>query len=177
MRVTLLTITILAAVIFTLATNGDEPQKRSAELQVLDRFVGEWDFDVTNKLPNGQSITGKTSETRTWSLGGKFVRFENPQSEKPDEPEFQMLITYDPATKTYPGFLMSGSSRSVVDGTWDPAKQIMTFRGKSTDSSGVTFVYTNRFTDNDHWEVTGIIKDAAGKVIIEQIQEQRRRKK
>ena len=177
MRLISLTLAVLAAATFSQATNGDDTPKRSAELQVLDRFVGSWDFDVTIKSTNGVTETGQTSETRSWTLGGKFVQFENPKTEKPDEPEFQMLVTYDPATKTYPGVLMSGSSRSSVDGTWDQPTQTMTFRGKSADNSGTTFLFKNRFLDNDHSESSGVIKDAAGKVILELTQKQTRRKK
>lgn len=176
MRMTFLTVAVLAAALLSVAANGQDAPKRSAEWQVLDRFVGTWDFEVTNKLPNGETITGKTSEARTWSLGGKFVQFENPQTEKPDEPEFQMLVTYDPVTKTYPGFLMTGPNRSLVTGTWESQTKTMTFRGNSTDTNGITFVYTNHFTDADHCEVSGVIKDATGKVIVEQIQKQTRRK-
>ena len=88
-----------------------------------------------------------------------------------------MLVTYDPATKTYPGVLMSGSSRALVDGTWDQATQTMTFRGTFGDNSGTKFVYTNRFSDNGDCESAGVIRDAAGKVIVEQTQKQTRRKK
>ncbi len=94
-----------------------------------------------------------------------------------DEPEFQMLVTYDPTTKTYPGVLMSGPSRALVDGTWNQATQTMTFHGTFADNSGTKFVYTNHFLDIDHCDVSGVIKDAAGKVLVEQTQKQTRRKK
>jgi hypothetical protein len=157
--------------------NGQDPPKRSAELQVLNHFVGTWDFDVTNTPATGAAITGKTSETRTWTLGGKFVQFENPQTGKPDEPEFQMLVTYDPTTKTYPGVLMNGSGRALVDGTWDEAAKTMTFKGTFSDGSGGTFSFTNRFIDADHCEASGTMRDASGKVFLEQTQKQTRRKK
>lgn len=177
MRVTFLTVAVLAAALCSLAAHGQDAPKRSAELQVLDRFVGTWDLDVTNTPASGEIVTGKTSETRRWTLGGKFVQFENSKTEKPDEPEFQMLVTYDPATKTYPGVLMSGPSRAVVTGTWDQAQQTMTFRGTFSDDSGVKFEYTNRFLDNDHCESSGVITGASGEVFVRQIQKQRRRKK
>lgn len=177
MRMAFLSVAILATALFSLAANGQDASKRPAELQVLNRFVGTWDLDVTNTPATGETITGKTSETRKWTLGGKFVQFENPKTEKPDEPEFQMLVTYDPATKTYPGVLMSGPSRAVVTGTWDQSKQTMTFRGTFSDSSGIKFEYTNRFLDDDHCESSGVISGSTGEVIVKQIQKQTRRKK
>ena len=177
MRIAFLTVAVLAAALCTLSALGQDTPKRSAELQVLDRFVGSWDLDVTNTPGSGEVVTGKTSETRTWTLGGKFVQFENPKTENPDEPEFQMLVTYDPATQTYPGVLMSGPSRAVVNGTWDQAKRTMTFRGKFTDEGGAKFEFTNRFLDNDHCEASGVITGANGEVLVKQIQKQTRRKK
>lgn len=177
MRTISLLILALTVALISQATHGDDIPKRSAELQVLDRFVGTWDFDVTSTPASGQAVTGKTSETRTWTLGGTFVQFENAKTQKPDEPEFQMLVTYDPATNTYPGCLMSGPSRSLVTGTWDQAKQTMTFRGKSSDDSGIKFEYASRFSDDEHCETTGVIRSATGEVIVQQIQKQTRRKK
>lgn len=177
MRMTFLSVAVLAAAWFSLAANGQDAPKRSAELQVLDRFVGTWDFVVTNKLAGGETITGKTTETRRWTLGNKFVQWENPKTENPDEPEFQMLVTYDPTTKTYPGVLMNGPGRALVDGTWDEATKTMTFRGTFSDGRGGTFIFTNRFIDADHCEGLGTMKDATGKVFLEQTQKQTRRKK
>lgn len=177
MRTISLLISALTVVLGSQATSGDDIPKRTAELQVLDRFVGTWDFEVTSTPANGQAVTGKTSETRTWTLGGTFVQFENAKTERPDEPEFQMLLTYDPATRTYPGFLMSGPSRSLVTGTWDQAKQTMTFRGKSSDDSRIKFEYACRFIDDEHCETTGVIRSATDEVIVNQIQKQTRRKK
>ena len=177
MRPTLLAVAVLAAALCSRTMSAADPPKRSPELQVLDRFVGTWDFVVINQLIGGETVTGKTSETRTWTLGGKFVQWQNPKTEKPDEPEVQMLVTYDPATKTYPGVLMNSTSPALVTGTWDESKQTMTFSGTFADSSGNKFSFTNRFTDNDHCEAAGTIRDAVGKVFLEQTQKQTRRKK
>lgn len=177
MRTNSLLISALTVALIAQATNGDDIAKRTAELQVLDRFVGTWDFVVTVKLAGGETITGKTSETRRWTLGNKFVQWENPKTERPDEPEFQMLVTYDPTTKTYPGFLMNGTGRALVDGTWDEATQTMTFNGTFSGGSGGTFSFTNRFIDADHCEASGTIRDATGKIVLEQTQKQTRRKK
>ncbi|MFM8584471.1 MAG: hypothetical protein ACKOFW_23675, partial [Planctomycetaceae bacterium] len=86
MRAISLLISVLTVALSSQTTHGDDMPKRTAELQVLERFVGSWDFDVTSTPANGKAVTGKTSETRTWTLGGTFVRFENAKSEKPEEP-------------------------------------------------------------------------------------------
>ncbi|MDX1962266.1 MAG: DUF1579 family protein [Pirellulales bacterium] len=159
---------------FTVVAHAADVAGRSPELQVLDRFVGTWDFTVTAKPRDGQESTHKTSETRHWSLGGKFVLFENAQTENPDEPHLHLLVTYDPSTKSYPAVMMIGATRWLVDGTWDEQKSTMTFMGNSP-VDGQTFVVQNRFVDKDHCETTGMLKNAKGEVFLELTQKQTRR--
>lgn len=177
MRKNSLTVTVIAVALCSLTAWGQDAPIRPAELQVLDRFVGTWDLDVTSTPTDGEIITGKTSETRSWTMGGKFVQFENPQTENPDEHEFQMLVTYDSTTKTYPGVMMSGPSRAIVTGTWDQAKQTMTFSGTFSDDSGVKFEYAIRFLNNDHCESSGVIRGSNGTVLVKHVQKQVRRTK
>lgn len=177
MRIMLFSVVVFGAALFSSEANGQDAPKRSAKLQVLNTFVGTWDFEVTNTPATGAAITGTTSETRTWTRGGKFVQFENSQTGKPDEPEFQMLVTYDPTTKTYPGVLMNGSCRVLIVGTWDAAAKTMTFSGTFSDGNCGTFSFTNRFIDADHCEASGTMRDASGKVFLELTQKQTRRKK
>lgn len=174
MRVISRVLAVLVMATFSHLANCDDTVKRSAELQVLDRFVGTWDMIVTAKPRDGQEVTDQTFETRSWSAGDKCLLFENPQSEKPDAPHFHMLVTYDPATKTYPGVMMIGASRSLVTGTWDQTNNTMTFNGKSLEDEG-TFVIKNRFIDKDHSESTGILKNAKGEIVLELTQKQTRR--
>jgi hypothetical protein len=174
MKLIPLTLAVLATATFSYAADGDDTAKRSAELQVLDRFVGSWDIDVTIKLANGEANTSKTTEKRAWSLGGEFVHFQNPAAENPQDPEFHMLVTYDPATKTYPGVMMFGGNRTLTKGTWDQKRNTMTFHGSSPDDGG-SFVFKNRFIDKDHSESTGILKNAKWVVFMEMTQKQTRR--
>lgn len=46
---------------------------------------------------------------------------------------FHVLNADDPATRSYPGVLMSGTGRTFVDGTWDEATRTMRFRGTFPD--------------------------------------------
>ena len=176
MRLIPLILAVVAATTFSQLANCDETVKRSVELQVLDRFVGTWDLVVTGKPRDGQAATARTSETRRWSLGEKYVLFENPHTENPDDPHFHLLVTYDPATKTYPAVMMIGASRSLVTGTWDQENNTMTFNGNSPED-GITFVVKNRFIDKDHCESTGTLKNAKGEIFLELNQKQTRRAK
>jgi len=105
----------------------DRALAKNRGLQVLDRFVGTWDLHVTLKPPQGAATIEKTSEIRKWSLGGKFVHFQNLQKENPNAPELHMLLTYDARTKSYPGIMMIGPNRSLVNGTWDKQAKTMDF--------------------------------------------------
>ncbi|MFM8573801.1 MAG: hypothetical protein ACKOAU_19555, partial [Pirellula sp.] len=70
-------IVAVAAIAITQSAIGDDNSKRSAELQILDRFVGTWDMDVTIKPVGSDVIHVKTAETRSWSPGKTVVHFEN----------------------------------------------------------------------------------------------------
>lgn len=179
MRLNALIVTVLATAISQSAI-GEGNSKLSAEFQILDRFVGTWDMDVTIKPAGADVINVKSAETRTWSPGKTVVHFENAKVAGAKEapvggPEFQMLLTYDAATKTYRGMMMYGTGRSLITGTWDEAASTMTFNGTSPDD-GSTFVFKNRFLDADHSESTGIQKNAKGEVFMEQTLKQTRRK-
>ncbi len=167
---------LVSAITFPQLANCDESVNRSAEMQVLDRFVGTWDLIVTAKPRDGEVTTGKTSETRRWSLGNQYVLFENPHAEKPDDPHFHMLVTYDPAKRNYPGVMMVGASRSFVTGTWDQENSTMIFNGNSPED-GISYIVSIRFIDKDHCESTGALKDANGEVFLELTQKQTRRGK
>ncbi len=45
MKPSTIILTLMAAVAFSQAMNADDDSKRSAELQVLDRFLGTWDVN------------------------------------------------------------------------------------------------------------------------------------
>lgn len=175
MRMIAPSVAVLAAALFSLAANGQDAPKRSAELQVLNRFVGTWDFVVTQKPTGGTATTEKTSEVRQWSLGGRFIHFQNPRLGQPDQPEFHMLVTYDPATKSYPGVLMSGAGRTFVDGTWDEATKTMRFRGTFPDND-LKFDFKNRFVDENRIETSGSFTNPNGEILSTRSDVQTRRK-
>jgi hypothetical protein len=86
-----------------------------------------------------------------------------------------MLLTYDPTTKKYPGVMMHGTNRILVDGIWDEATTTMTFSGTFT-IGGDKFVFQNRFIDKENCESTGVITNSDGKVVMKQTHKQTRRR-
>ena len=61
-------IAILATALSTAA------QDRSAELQVLERFIGTWDIEFTYQPVGGEEFTAEGVSHRTWSTKGTPAR-------------------------------------------------------------------------------------------------------
>lgn len=169
MRFIPFTLALIGAATFSVVTKGGD-KNRSAELQVLDRFIGTWDYKVTTKVPGEEAKTHETVETRNWSKGGGFVLFENTAP-----PEFHMALTYNASNKEYTGVLISGMNTGLLTGTWDEQNQTMTFKG--TLSDGNNLLSKHRFIDKDQAEHSGVIRSADGKVLAELLQKQTRRPK
>ena len=166
--------TFLAGAICTPTLTADE--RRSDELQVLDRFIGTWDVEVSLKPAKGEETTLTIVSTRSWSLGGRLLRSEGPNNLKsPDAPEVQILQTYDPKTNTYPGVLMNGPARSEITGRWDAKTKTMAY--VSTLPSGNKLESKHRFIGEDRAESTATVTNAAGAVVLEVSQKLKRRKK
>ncbi len=164
-----MTLTVLALVGAGTARAEDKPN-RSTELQVLDRFVGTWDLKTTVKATGGEATSNDDVSIRSWSKGGKFVIFDDPNDE-----ELIMPMTYDPASKTYPGVMMMGSGRGRVTGRWDARAQTMHLRIEN--SNGTTYQGTHRFIRDGYAEAAGKITTPTGDVLMELSWKQTRRKK
>ena len=166
---------------------------RPAELKVLDRWVGNWDMDVTIKpgpwLPAGSR--GKFVATTTWDLNNRFIRCDaKGQAERGDQKgdaAFLWLCTWDPMRNEYrswvfwsnagtddsPAGMWSGNP--VASATWDEAKKTWTTKMEDREA-GLTSHEVTRWIDDDHHEFTATIKDAAGDVVMEQVGKVSRRK-
>ena len=158
MRLVSTIFTCLVVAALAAAVKADDAPKRSPELQVLDRFVGIWDVNVTVKPAGEEAVTFDTVSFRRWSRGGNFVVFEDPGSE-----ELNLPFTYDPETKTYPGVIMIGLKRGLVTGTWDEDKETMHFAIEYPD--GTRYKGTHRFIRIDYAEALGRVTNADGNVV------------
>jgi hypothetical protein len=159
---------VLAAIVFAATANAKDAEKRSAELQVLDRFVGTWDIELTIKIPGKEIATEKSKETRKWSRGGRFVHFENQ-----DKEEFHMLLTYDAAAKNYPGVIIAGTFRTLITGTWDTDAATMSWTATFPD--GAKFTGSHKFKDENHAETKSATRNPAGEIVMERTWKETRR--
>ena len=173
MRLIASVLTIL--VVFTSSPLAEDTPKGSAKLQVLDRFVGTWDMEATVKSTDGEKTAYKLVSTRTWSVAGKVMRIEEPNLNRPELPEYHLLLTYDSKSGDYPGVFMSDPGRGFVTGAWDEKTQTMTFKIEIAD--GINYAGTQRFIDKDHAEVSGVTTGPGGQVLAEIAMKQARRKK
>ena len=86
-------LTMLCLTLMALQSNGDDDSQRSKEFQVLNNFIGTWDIIAVVSPSQGETVERKVISHRTWSRGGKFIRFED---EQPDgDPEFHLFMTYE----------------------------------------------------------------------------------
>ena len=149
---------------------ADDTPGRSAELQVLDRFVGTWDCVVTNKTTSEKT---KIVEERRWSRKGTFVLFENFDLTTKKESHF--LMTYDPNAKVYRTCYLDASNTVTFLGTWDANTKTMSWRGN--DGLGNRVTGADRFTNKENLEWSLVFTNPDGKVVTELAGKQTRRKK
>jgi hypothetical protein len=147
----------------------DDAAKRSPELQVLDRYIGDWEVVAT---VSGTDVNTKTIEHRTWSKQGSFLLSENEDLTTGKEAHF--LVTYDPKGKQYRCCFINDEFTVPMLGTWD--EQTQTMHWKSAD---VAFKHdaTSRLIDKDTAEYRMTVTSPEGKVVFELSSKQTRRKK
>jgi hypothetical protein len=149
--------------------NAGDPASRSAELQVLERILGDWETAITIK---GTGEKFNTVEIRRWSKEGKFVLSEDRNLSSKKEAHF--LLTYDPNAKKYRACFIEEGNAVLLLGTWDNDSQTMKWAG--TDAAGVKHQGTYRFLDKDHVEWTLEVTGPDGRVLAELSAKQTRRK-
>lgn len=161
---------LMTFVVFGFLGNAcaDDAPKPSAELRVLEDMIGTWDEVMTNKptewTPKAEKSTAVT--TRTWSLGGKFIRGQG--AWQPAKTEFLHLMTYDPDAKAYREWYFDAAGtmpRGSVKGTWDAKSRTITWNG--TDENGNKTVTTHTIVDKDHNYWTMVVKNPDGKVVLD----------
>ena len=158
MRIRSVCLTVLAILACTGAIDAADEPKRSPELQVLDRIIGDWETVITDKLTGNKSAS---TESRKWSAKGEFVLSK--EFNQTIKKEAHFLITYDPAAKTYRGTYISETGAALYLGTWDEATNTLKWTG--ADIVGNKFAGATRFIDKDHVEWSMMITNSDGKLL------------
>lgn len=151
------------------ASKLQDAPKRSTELQVLDRYIGEWETTITIAATGD---TAKSTQSRKWSREGKFVLSEDQDVETKRESHF--LMTYDAKSKHYRACFINDEFTVPMVGTWDEKAQTMKWK-----SENIAFKHegVNRYIDKDHFEWTMSVTNPEGQVVLELSAKQTRRKK
>jgi hypothetical protein len=168
-------------------TAAAEEADRPAELKALDRWVGEWEMEVSVKpaawLPQGSRSTFKAS-TR-WTLNGRVLQCdangEGTAGERKFKDAFTWIITYDPGARTYVSTVFwsnvpgnwGGGMRATA--TWDERAGTLTTRAVDADS-GVTSAGVTTWVDADTHEFVSTAKDRNGQVLMEMTGKAKRKK-
>jgi len=154
---------------------------RPAEFKVLDRWVGDWDVEITVKA-NAQNPQGHkanyTSQIR-WALNDRFLRCEaKGQSMDGDQKiaeAFMWIMTHDPQSKEYASSVFWstvpagaagywGGGQSGV-GTWDEKEQMMSIR--SEDKNGIVTLSVTQWIDKDTHRWVQSLTEKNGNVVVE----------
>jgi hypothetical protein len=137
--------------------NADDPPARSAQLAVLDQFVGEWEMNAkltTQEHPDGQQE--KLVSSSRWILAGRFLESRGKKD------EIISLTTYDADQKCFRRWSFSAKGyASEGTGQWDDAKRRFTWDLKFPES--VTATATEQFLPDGTIAFMISFKDPAGK--------------
>jgi hypothetical protein len=159
---------VFGACLMPLARAQDTAPKKSPELEVLNRFIGEWEETVVLKPAawTPERTTIRNTHTRKWILNGQMI--ENKGVWSPSKDEFLHLTTYDADQGEYRQFYFDKNnpvSRDEYRGKWDEETKTLTLNGKL--ANGVRSLLVNRFIDADTFTWTLVAKDRAGTVVLD----------
>ena len=194
---TMVRIGAMAAVAFLFAMSAAAPlyaaedAARSAEFKVLDRWVGDWDLEITVK-PNAQAPQGHKATFKSqvrWALNDRFLRCEakgeGADGDQKIAEAFMWIITHDPQRKAYTSTVFwsnvpagaAGSWGTVPSGvgTWDEKEQMMSIRSEDKESGMVTLSVT-QWIDKDTHRWVQSLTEKNGNVVVEMTGMGRRRK-
>lgn len=145
------------------AERGDDARPTAAELEPLQRFVGDWQTETTFRRtgPPAREATTNGKATCQATLDGRYFEFRS-ETIPPGDSDLQVM-TYDEAAHVYRQWVFSSDGyRHEATGVWDAKTSTMTWTG-ATDAD--PFVIEDHWTSADCLQWRLVRKDAAGKVI------------
>ena len=142
-----------------------KPALESAEIEVLNKWLGIWKFRTTLK-PAAWSLKAKelsgTSKV-VWILDKKFQEV----SSQSDEHEIREIHHYDaPSDKYHKWAFTSDGGSSFWIGSWD--EESSTMEWVYIDFGfGITGKIVDRFTSGVKYESALVMKDGKGNVLLD----------
>jgi uncharacterized protein DUF1579 len=174
---------VLASLVFLVEHRVNAADEvRPPELKVLDRWVGDWDVDITIK-PGASAPQGSKSTYKSvirWALNDRFIKCEAEGQGVAGDHKFAdafiWICTYDPQARTYkssvcwsnvePGQPGSWGITSAGVGTWEEKEQMMTIRSEDRDT-GTVSISATQWIDKDTHRFVQSITEKNGRVVVE----------
>jgi hypothetical protein len=157
------------------ALSSDAPAAARAELKPLSHFAGAWDTSVTARPAQWtpKEVTTKGFVRTGWALGGNFLVEHGRSFSESDD---HVIITgYDRQARAYRSWFFDAlGTANDTPGQWDEASK--TFTWKTPPADGGTGTATHRFSADDAYEWSYVIKDGAGKLLLDTQGKHTRRK-
>ena len=191
MRIVAAVFVFVFAFMATGTVHAADDAARPVEFKVLDRWVGDWDLQITVK-PSTQNPQGHkatyTSQVR-WGLNDRFLRCEakgeGMDGDQKVAEAFMWVITFDrpaarytstvfwsnviPGTTGYWGIVPIGA------GAWDEKEQMMSIRSEDKETGMVTLSVT-QWIDKDNHRWVQSLTEKNGNVVVEMTGVGKRRK-
>lgn len=103
-------------------------------LKRLEILVGKWELRGRTLAAKEDNITGWT--TFAWMLGGFFLEARGEINFKGDVIQSLEIISYNPVSKTFPSYVFSNLSGSVLPYFWDVQGNTVTHWMESSRYTG-----------------------------------------
>jgi len=182
---------VMVMVVAAAPLRAGEEAARPAEFKVLDRWVGDWDLEITVK-PNAQAPQGRKANYRSqvsWGINDRFLRCEakgeSMDGEQKIAEAFMWMITHDPQSKAYTSTVFwsnipagaAGYWGTVPTGigTWDEKEQMMSIRSEDKATGMVTLSVT-QWIDKDNHRWVQSLTEKNGNLVVEMSGTGKRRK-
>ena len=141
------------------------PIVHSAEIEVLNRWLGVWEFHTTLK-PAAWSLKAKElsgTSKALWILEKQFQQI----SSQSDEHETREIHRYDaPTNKYHKWTFTSDGSTSFWIGSWDEESSAMEWVYVDL-GLGITGKIVDRFSSSVKYESKLVMKDGKGNVLLD----------
>jgi hypothetical protein len=131
------------------------------ELKVLDRWRGDWIFEIsfekTKTQPEGGHATG--TMIGKWFFKDRWLM----SNVRADQLDALILQTYDLQKRSYVCWIHGEDGQTIeFVATWDPASSTLTY--KPAHAGELSASMKIKFVDEDHSQLEFVIKDASGTV-------------
>jgi hypothetical protein len=140
---------------------ADKGPARPAELKVLDRLIGSWEWETVSKpaVWTPEEVKAKGTLTREWVLNDRFVMEKGGTKDSPN----WCMFTFDEQRKTYRFWIFTSTGNTMeFAGQWDEKSETMTW--KCDLGNGITSSGPQHFIDKDNLEFHAVAKDKEGKI-------------